>query len=80
MGGHLIQNEQGNLDKRRLMDQENQGEVTGRLGWMKKKVTIQSETVEETKGRSHGEEFALLEGKGTLGIIRQKKKVTQDNF
>lgn len=44
------------------------------------KQNIQSETVEETKVCSHDEEFALLDGRITLGGYHIQKKAMNDSF
>lgn len=49
-------------------------------GGMGEAENIRSETVEETKGHSCGEEFALLEGRGTPDHYKIQEKAMHDNF
>lgn len=44
------------------------------------KKDIQSETVEGTKGRSHGEEVSLLEGRVTLSGYKIQKRAMNNSF
>lgn len=49
-------------------------------GGVEEVENIQSETMEETKGHSRAEEFALLEGGGTPGSYKIQEKAMHDNF